>query len=175
MSNNVFNICVDFDFSISLWKSVEQIITIRDYLQRNVSLSNFLELKKWENILLELVCLTGILFHILLKPASYLIFVNKKIKLLLLNVLLYWWWCSWSLGGKEHKPSTRSECFSAIIQHAETTDHDIHPKYVELKEIGVNSLSQRLFMESWHSQADKNATYEQKPFPNVYKSFVKPA
>ena len=31
---------------------------------------------------------------------------------------------------KEHKPGTRPECFSAIKQHAETTNHDIHPKYV---------------------------------------------
>ena len=77
------------------------------------------------------------------------------------------------MAGKEHKPGTRSECFSAIKQHAETTDHDIAPKYVEIKETGVNSLSQRLFLESWHSQADKNATNERKPFPNVYKSFVR--
>ena len=47
------------------------------------------------------------------------------------------------------------ECLSVIKQHTETTDHDVHPKYVELKETGVNSLSQR-----WHSQADKNATNE---------------
>ena len=82
---------------------------------------------------------------------------------------------SWNSRGKEHKPSTRPECFSAIKQHAETTDHDIHPNYVKLKEIGVTNLSQRLFLESWHSQADKNSTNERKPFPSVYKSFVKPA
>ena len=82
---------------------------------------------------------------------------------------------SWNSRGKEHKPGTRPECFSAIKQHGETTNHDIHPKYVELKEIGVTNLSQRLFLESWHSQADKNSTNERKPFPSVYKSFVKPA
>ena len=67
-------------------KSVQHIFTKCDYLQRTVSLSNFLELKKWENLLLELMCLSGILFHILLKPSTYLIFI-KKIKSRLLNVL----------------------------------------------------------------------------------------
>ena len=33
-------------FSISLRKSIQNIIIIRDYLQKNVSLSNSLELKK---------------------------------------------------------------------------------------------------------------------------------
>ena len=73
-------------FSISLRKSIQNIIIIRDYLQKNVSLSNSLELKKWKNLLLELVCLFGILFHFLLRLSTYLIFV-KKIKSLLLNVL----------------------------------------------------------------------------------------
>ena len=73
-------------FSISLRKSIQNIIIIRDYLQKNASLSNSLELKKWKNLLLELVCLFGILFHFLLRLSTYLIFV-KKIKSLLLNVL----------------------------------------------------------------------------------------
>ena len=33
-------------FSISLRKSIQNIVIIRDYLQKNVSLSNSLELKK---------------------------------------------------------------------------------------------------------------------------------
>ena len=52
--------------------------------------SNSLELKKWKNLLLELLCLFGILFHFLLRLLTYLIFVKKKkkkIKSLLLNVL----------------------------------------------------------------------------------------
>ena len=73
-------------FSISLRKSIQNIIIIRDYLQKNVSLSNSLELKKWKNLLLELVCLFGILFHFLLRLSTFLVFV-KKIKSLLLNVL----------------------------------------------------------------------------------------
>ena len=73
-------------FSISLRKSIQNIIILRDYLQKNVSLSNFLELKKWKNLLLELVCLFGILFHFLLRHLNVSNF-GKKIKSLLLNVL----------------------------------------------------------------------------------------
>ena len=61
---------------IRLWKSVQNIIIIRDYLHRDVSLSNSLKLKKLKNALLEL-CLSGILFHILLKLSTYLIFVER--------------------------------------------------------------------------------------------------
>ena len=63
---------------LSLRKSIQNIIIIRDYLQKNVSLSNSLELKKWKNLLLELVCLSGILFHFLLRLSTYLIFVKKN-------------------------------------------------------------------------------------------------
>ena len=80
---------------------------------------------------------------------------------------------SWNSRGKEHKPGTCPECFSAIKQHAETTDNDIQPKYVELKEIGVTNLSQRLFLESWHSQADKNSTNESKAIPKRVQVFCK--
>ena len=51
---------------------------IRDYLQKSVYLSNFLDLKKRENLSLELVCPSGILFPILLKFSTYLIFVKKS-------------------------------------------------------------------------------------------------
>ena len=43
--------------------------------------SNSLELKKWKNLLLELLCLFGILFHFLLRLLTYLTFVKKNIKL----------------------------------------------------------------------------------------------
>ena len=65
-------------FLIRLRKSIQNIILIRHYLQKNVSLSNSLELKKWENILLGLLCLFGILFHFLLRLSTYLIFVKKN-------------------------------------------------------------------------------------------------
>ena len=65
-------------FLIRLRKSIQNIILIRHYLQKNVSLSNSLELKKWENLLLGLLCLFGILFHFLLRLSTYLIFVKKN-------------------------------------------------------------------------------------------------
>ena len=72
--------------SIRLRKSIQNIIIIHDYLQKNVSLSNSLELKKLKIIFLQLLCLFGILFQFLLRLSTYLIFV-KKIKSLPLNVL----------------------------------------------------------------------------------------
>ena len=60
-------------FSVSLRKSVPNIIIIRDYL----STKECLEQKKWKNLSLELVWLFGILFHILLKLTTYLIFVKN--------------------------------------------------------------------------------------------------
>ena len=80
---------------------------------------------------------------------------------------------SWNSRGSEHKPGTRPENFSAIKQHAETTNHDIHPKYVEIKERSINNLRQRQFLESWHSEADNNSINERKELPRVYKAFVK--
>ena len=57
----------------------------------------------------------------------------------------------------------RRENFFAIKQHAITTTHDIHPNYVEINEKGVNNLRQRQFLESWHSEGDKNSINE-----NIY-------
>ena len=51
---------------------------------------------------------------------------------------------SWSSRESEHcKPGTRRENFSAIKQHVETTTHDNHPNYAEIKEKDVNNLRQR--------------------------------
>ena len=61
-------------------------ISTKHYLQRNVFLSISLELKKWKNLSLELVCLFGILFHIPVKTLNISNF-RKKIKSLLLNTL----------------------------------------------------------------------------------------
>ena len=62
-------------FLISLRKSIQNIIIIHDYLQKNVSLSNSLELKKLKNLLLLSV-----------KTLNLFNFRNK-IKSLPLNVL----------------------------------------------------------------------------------------
>ena len=67
---------------------------------------------------------------------------------------------SWNSRGAEHKPGTRSNNESAIRFHAETTDHDIHPDYVEILERNVNNRRQRLFLEALHSIQDINCVNE---------------
>ena len=46
---------------------------------------------------------------------------------------------SWISRVAEHKPTTRSYSESAIRHHAETTDHEIHPDYVEILERNQNN------------------------------------
>ncbi len=70
--------------------------------------------------------------------------------------------------GAEHKPGTRSNNESAIRFHAETTDHDIHPDYVEILERNVNNRQQRLFLGALHSIQDINCVNEHVHFPQVY-------
>ena len=53
--------------------------------------------------------------------------------------------------GKEHNPGRRAYTESKIAQHAETTGHDIHPKYATIIERGIENYEQRVFLESWHS------------------------
>ena len=78
--------------------------------------------------------------------------------------------CAWvsCIRGAEHKPGTRSNNESAIRFHAETTDHDIHPDYVEILERNVNNRKQRLFLEALHSIQDINCVNEHVQFPQVY-------
>ena len=73
-------------FSISLRKSVQNIIIIRDYLQKNVSLSNSLELKKWKNLFTRIGVSIWNSIPLSVKTLNISNF-RKKIKSLLLNVL----------------------------------------------------------------------------------------
>ncbi len=57
--------------------------------------------------------------------------------------------CSWSSRGAEHDPGRASNSESAIRQHAESTEHNIHPKDVQILERDVINYSKRLFLESW--------------------------
>ena len=75
---------------------------------------------------------------------------------------------SWNSRGPEHKLGMCSSNDSFIIQHAETTDHDVHPNYVQILERDVDNLSKRLFLESWHSTINTNCVNERKPFPRAY-------
>ena len=75
---------------------------------------------------------------------------------------------SWSSGGAEHDPGRVSNSESAIKQHAESTEHNIHPKDAQILERGVTSYSKRLFLESWHSTLDSDAVNKRKAFPRAY-------
>ena len=48
---------------------------------------------------------------------------------------------SWSSRGAEHNPGRASNSESAIKQHAESTEHNIHPKDAQIIERGVISYS----------------------------------
>ena len=73
-------------FSISLRNSIQNIIIIRDYLQKNVSLSNSLELKKLKKTLTRIGASIWNSIPLSVKTLNISNF-RKKIKSLLLNVL----------------------------------------------------------------------------------------
>ena len=79
---------------------------------------------------------------------------------------------SWSSRGDEHKPGTRAGNFSAVKEHAETTNHDIHSKYVERLERNGKNKAKRLFLEAMHSEKDANAVNEHIPFPIAYRPLL---
>jgi len=74
---------------------------------------------------------------------------------------------SWTSRGVEHDPGYASNKESAIKQHAETTDHDIHPRDAQILEHGVSNYGKRLFLESWHSTMDSDAVNARKAFPRA--------
>ena len=57
---------------------------------------------------------------------------------------------------------------SAIRHHAETTDHNIHPRHGRILEMNVLNYNKRLFLESLHSELDKNTVNERRAFPRAY-------
>ncbi|KAL9967687.1 hypothetical protein ACROYT_G025972 [Oculina patagonica] len=63
---------------------------------------------------------------------------------------------SWSSRGAERDPGRACNGESAIKQHAESTEHDIHPRNATILERGISSYTKRLFLESWHSTVDSN-------------------
>lgn len=73
--------------------------------------------------------------------------------------------CLWNLCGAEHDPGHASNSESAIKQHAETKDHDIHPRVTQILECGISNYGKRLFLESWHSTVDSDAYSKRKAFP----------
>ena len=73
-------------FSISLRTSIQNIIIRRDYLQKNISLSNSLELKKMKTSLTRIGMSIWNSIPLSLKTLN-VSNIRKKIKSLLLNVL----------------------------------------------------------------------------------------
>ena len=79
--------------------------------------------------------------------------------------------CSWSSRGAEHDPGRTCNREAAIKQHAQKTDHDIHPRDAMILERGITSYTKRLFLESWHSTMDANTVNERKVSLRAYTPF----
>ncbi len=80
---------------------------------------------------------------------------------------------SWSSSGAEQDPGRACNGESAIKQHAESTEHDIHPRNATILERRISSYTKRLFLESWHSMVDSNAVNERKPLPRAYTPLLR--
>ena len=65
-------------------------------------------------------------------------------------------------------PLAASDKESAIRQHAEKNTHDIHPRYGEILERNETNYKRRIFLESLHSNIDKNSVNERMEFPRAY-------
>ena len=53
------------------------------------------------------------------------------------------------VSGPEHKLGTNGKVGSTVKEHAETTDHDIHPNYASTLEMALKTKGKRLFLESY--------------------------
>lgn len=74
----------------------------------------------------------------------------------------------WSSRRAENDPGHVSNRESAIKQHTESTDHNIHPQNAQILERGVNNYHNWLFLESWYSALDSNAINKRKLLPRAY-------
>ena len=66
-------------------------------------------------------------------------------------------------------PARATSKESAIRQHAEKTTHDIHPRYGEILERNETNYKRRIFLESLHSNIDKNSVNEKNGVPVAVK------
>ena len=62
----------------------------------------------------------------------------------------------WASRSLEHEPARAACKTSALRHHAETTDHNILPQHGRILEMNVRNYGKRLFLESLHSELDKN-------------------
>ena len=68
----------------------------------------------------------------------------------------------------EHDPARAVSKEFAIRQHAEKTMHDIHPCYGKILERNETNYKCRSFLESLHSDIDKNSVNKRMEFPRAY-------
>ena len=74
----------------------------------------------------------------------------------------------WASRRVEHDPARAASKESAIRQHAQRTTHDIHPRYGQILERNETNYKRRIFLESLHSNIDKNSVNERMEFPRAY-------
>ena len=74
----------------------------------------------------------------------------------------------WASRRVEHDPVRAASKESAIRQHAERTTHDIHPRSGQILERNETNYKRRIFLESLHSNIDKNSVNERMEFPRAY-------
>ena len=74
----------------------------------------------------------------------------------------------WASRRVEHDPARAASKESAIRQHAERTTHDIHPRYGQILERNETNYKRRIFLESLHSNIDKNSVNERMEFSRAY-------
>ena len=119
-----------------------------------------------KNGIISLVLEVGSLSPYILKVSKWTVSCRKMRKFLCINK---------RLGRLQTKVAGNwaTYCIGyAIKQHAETTGHDIHPKYVNILETGVKTWNKKIFPESLHSFLEKSSGNERAPSPRVYTSLV---
>ena len=70
----------------------------------------------------------------------------------------------------EQRPARAASKTSAIRHHIgnQTADHNIHPRHGCILEMNVHNYGKILFLESLHSELDKNTVNERSAFPRAY-------
>ena len=74
----------------------------------------------------------------------------------------------WASRRVEHDPARAASKESAIRQHAGENTHDIYPRYGEILQKNETNYKRRIFLESLHSNIDKNFLNERMEFQRTY-------
>ena len=73
----------------------------------------------------------------------------------------------WASRRVEHDPTRATSKESTIRQHAEKTTYDIHPRYGKILERNETNYKRRIFLESLHTNIDKNPVNDRMEFPRT--------